>query len=233
MPTPGKATEEVSAVIQPETSPELPTAFESPTFEPLTFESPVAAPSPGAGPASAEPVPDVSAEPIPVTLADLDAAAPAGKSTGFRIDEVQVAQRYYNESTFTNRVRDVRHSLGKPKANLTRIPSGEPRAVLTITWDIVWYQYVIDLRRDLPSGHERVLLHREGMDLDELPYYFKESNALINDDGRLDASELEVRLLSDPSALITEMTPEEMKLLEDATEEIWDNRAAPEFKWDG
>ncbi len=238
MPTPGKATEEASAVIQSETSPELPTAFEPPTFEPLTFESPafespVAAPSPGAVPTSAEPVPDVSAGPIPVTLADLDAAAPAGKSTGFRIDEVQIAQRYYNESTFTNRVRDVRHSLGKPKANLTRIPSGEPRAVLTITWDIVWYQYVIDLRRDLPSGHERVLLHREGMDLDELPYYFKEPNALINDDGRLDASELEVRLLSDPSALITEMTPEEMKLLEDATEEIWDNRAAPEFKWDG
>jgi len=48
----------------------------------------------------------------------------------------------------------------------------------------------------------------------------------------LDASELEVRLLSDPSALITEMTPTEMQALEDATEEIWDQRVAPEFKWD-
>jgi len=70
------------------------------------------------------------------------------------------------------------------------------------------------------------------MDLDELAYYFKEPNAVINDDGRLDASELEVRLLSDPSALITEMTPTEMQALEDATEEIWDQRVAPEFKWD-
>ena len=70
------------------------------------------------------------------------------------------------------------------------------------------------------------------MDLDELAYYFRDPNALVNDDGRLDASELEVRLLSDPSALITEMSTDEMQVLEDATEEIWDQRIAPEFKWD-
>lgn len=154
------------------------------------------------------------------------------RGTGFRIDEVQAAQRYYNESPFVNRIRDVRDSLGRPKANLTRVPGAEPRAILTIAWDIVWYQYLIDLSRDLPSTRERVVLHREGMDLDELAYYFKEPNALVNDDGKLDASELEVRLLSDPSALITEMTQAEMQALEDATEEIWDQRAAPEFKWD-
>jgi hypothetical protein len=77
-----------------------------------------------------------------------------------------------------------------------------------------------------------VVLFREGMDLDELADHFKEKNALIDDDGRLDASELEVRLLSDPSALITEMTPDEERALEDATEEIWDQHLAPEFKWD-
>jgi len=150
----------------------------------------------------------------------------------FRIEEVQAAQRYYNDSAFINRVRDVRRSLGKPKANLTRLPGDEPRAVVTVAWDIVWYQYLVDLRRDLPSGMERVTLHREGMDLDELAFHFREKNSVINDDGRLDASELEVLLLSDPSALITEMTPEETAVLEDATEEIWDQRIAPEFKWD-
>ncbi len=70
------------------------------------------------------------------------------------------------------------------------------------------------------------------MDLDELASYFKEKNAVVNDDGRLDASELEVKLLSDPEALITEMTPDELHSLEDATEEIWDQRISPEFKWD-
>jgi hypothetical protein len=70
------------------------------------------------------------------------------------------------------------------------------------------------------------------MDLDELTSIFKEKNASIDDDGRLDASELEVKLLSDPSTLITEMTVEEERALEDATEEIWDQKTAPEFKWD-
>jgi len=175
--------------------------------------------------AAVGPLAEPPVEPVPPP-------AEEARGTGFRIDEVQAAQRYYNESPFVNRIRDVRESLGRPKANLTRVPGGEPRAILTVAWDIVWYQYLIDLRRDLPSAHERVVLHREGMDLDELAYYFKEPNALINDDGKLDASELEVRLLSDPSALITEMTQAEMQALEDATEEIWDHHVAPEFKWD-
>jgi len=172
------------------------------------------------------PAPPTDAAPAPV------AAEGEEDPSVFQIQEVQAAQRYYNESPFTNRIRDVHRSLGKPKANLTKVPGGEPRAIVTIAWDIVWYQYLVYLRRDLPGSQERVVLHREGMDLDELAYYFKEKNAVVNDDGRLDASELEVRLLSDPDALITEMTAEEKRLLEDATEEIWDQRIAPEFKWD-
>ncbi len=144
---------------------------------------------------------------------------------------MQAAQRYFNESPFTGKTRDVQSSLGKPRANLTRAVGTEPRAFVTITWDIVWYQYLVDMRPDVPSD-QRVVLHREGMDLDELAHYFKEKNATIDDNGRLDASELEVKLLSDPSALITEMTMDEEKALEDATEEIWDQHIAPEFNWD-
>jgi hypothetical protein len=201
----------------------------APLVAPLASEAPPAVEATAATtiplPWDQPPAPEPAAEP----------ASPAEeepRGTGFRIEEVQAAQRHYNESSFTNRIRDVRNSLGKPKANLTRVPGDEPRAIVTIAWDIVWYQYLVDLHRDLPSTHERVVLHREGMDLDELAYYFKEPNAVVNDDGRLDASELEVRLLSDPSALITEMTPADMQALEDATEEIWDQRIAPEFKWD-
>lgn len=150
---------------------------------------------------------------------------------GFRLEEVQAVQRYFNDSPFTAKTRNVRVSLGKPQANLTRADSPEPRAFVTVTWNIVWYQYLVNLGRDIPSD-ERVVLHREGMDLDELADHFKEKNASIDDDGRLDASELEVRLLSDPSALITEMTPTEEKAFDDATEEIWDQRISPEFKWD-
>ena len=161
------------------------------------------------------------------------AAAPEPKDlASFRIEEVQATQRYFNESHFIDRIRDVRRSLGKPKANVSRFAGPDPLAIVTVTWDIVWYQYLVDLRRDFSTSAERVSLFREGMDLDEIAYDFREKNAVINDDGRLDASELEVKLLSDPSALITELTPEEARLLDDATEEVWDQKISPEFKWD-
>ncbi len=162
----------------------------------------VAAKRPAAKPAASEP--DVAA------WDTHQLAVNDGQITGtFAISDVQAAQRYYNESVFVDRIRDVRRSLGKPKASLVRLAGAEPQTILTVFWDIVWYQYLIDLRRDLPSTAPRVVLHREGMDLDELAFHFRDKNSTVNDDGRLDASELEVRLLSDPSVLITDMPMEE------------------------
>lgn len=176
--------------------------------------------------------------PVAPKLVPPPVAPPAGPPTaephkrpGFELPEVQIAQRYFNESQFTSRVRDVRRSLGRPKANLTKLVGGEPRALVTVFWDIIWYQYLVDLRRDTPVD-QRVSLHREGMDLEELTPAFREKNASLDDEGRLDASELEVKLLSDPSTLITAMSVDEERALEDATEEIWDQKTAPEFKWD-
>jgi hypothetical protein len=154
----------------------------------------------------------------------------------FSINEVQVAQRYFNESEFTKKISEISKSIGKPKANVSRTLPGAPEAAITVFWDIVWYQYLVDLRKDLPAGEDRVVLDREGMDLEELEPRFRDKNGTINNDGRLDASELEVRLLSDPSALITEMEmpmpSPQTRLAEDATEEIWDQQSAPDFRWD-
>jgi hypothetical protein len=173
-----------------------------------------------------EPEPELQPEPEPEDETGLT----------FSINEVQVAQRFFNESEYTQKIAEISKSIGKPKANVSRTVPGAPEAAITVFWDIVWYQYLVDLRKDLPSGEERVVLNREGMDLDELEPRFREKNSTINDDGRLDASELEVRLLSDPSTLITEMEvpmpPPESRLADDATEEIWDQRSAPDFRWD-
>jgi hypothetical protein len=159
---------------------------------------------------------------------------PEGPRLEFQINEVQAAQRYFNESAFVKKIRDINRSIGKPKANLSRVAEGQPQAFVTVFWDIVWYQYLVDLRRELPADVQRIVLSREGMDLEELDSRFREKNATVNDDGRLDASELEVRLLSDPSALISEMdvVSEATVAREDATEEIWDQQSAPEFRWD-
>ena len=167
------------------------------------------------------------------SYAAADTAPPSAPTPAdiFSLEEVQWAQRYFNESPFTSRMRDVRRSLGKPRVNFSKVAGMDPRVLVTICWDIVWYQYLVELRREGLSG-DRVSLYREGMELDELNECFKDKNASINDDGRVDASELEVQLLSDPTVLITEMPRDEERALEDATEEIWDQHNAPEFKWD-
>ena len=181
--------------------------------------APTAAPLPGsvaAEPPKSVPVPPAPAEEPP---------------QGFTLEAVRLTQRHFNDSAFVEKVRGVRRSLGKPRANLSQVAGHTRQVLVTVAWDIVWYQFLVDLARDVPQD-QRVSLFHEGMDLAELTDHFKEPNAIVDEDGRLDASELEVALLSDPSALITEMTPDEERALEDATEEIWDQHTSPEFKWD-
>ena len=171
-----------------------------------------------------EPEPEPETEPEPEEIPGLT----------FTINEVQVAQRYFNESEFVTKLKEISRSIGKSQANVSRTSPGAPEAAVTVFWDIVWYQYIVDLRKELPEGTKRVVLMQEGMDLAELEPRFTEKNATVDDHGRLDASELEVRLLSDPDALISddEASTPETRLAEDATEEIWDQRSAPEFRWD-
>ena len=159
---------------------------------------------------------------------------PLDSGLAFNIHELQAAQRYFNTSEFVKKVRDISRSIGRPQANLSRVSPNEPLAAVTIFWDIVWYQYLIDLRKELPPEDTRVWLDGEGMDLNELEPRFTQKNANVNDDGRVDASLMEIDLLSDPSTVIEEepSDPAEARLAEDATEEIWDHRSAPDFRWD-
>jgi hypothetical protein len=213
-----------TAPVTPVTAPAQPAATDTAT-QPYSFSDLQSTMPPVA--------PPIAPLPIVPTVAPPDGPPTAEHHNRptFSLAEVQVAQKYFNESQFTNRIREVRKSLGKPKASVTKLVGAEPHALVTVAWDIIWYQYLVDLRRDIPMD-KRVVLHREGMDLEELASTFREKNASVDDEGRLDASELEVKLLSDPSTLITEMSIDEERALEDATEEIWDQRTAPEFKWD-
>jgi TolA-binding protein len=152
------------------------------------------------------------------------------QASGFTIDELTGVQRLFNESTFIEKTRSVRRGLGTPIVNLMRVVGPSTRVLITVAWDIVWYQYLVILEED--AGDEpRVSLFAEGMELHELAASFKQNNATMGDTGRIDASELEVQLLGE-GTLITDMTAEEEAALEDATEEIWDRHTMPEFRWD-
>lgn len=145
-------------------------------------------------------------------------------------EDVRMSQRLFNESPFIDKTRGVRRSLGRPIVNLARVTGGGRKTLLTVAWDIVWYQYLLDLSpepEDVP-----VDLFAEGMELSELSAPFKEANSMIDDQGRFDASELELSLERDHPAHLAAREDEGDQAMDDATEEIWGKASMPEFRWD-
>lgn len=157
--------------------------------------------------------------------------APDGTESTLTLDEVRVSQRHFNDSPFVEKMRSVRRSLGRPAVSLLKVPGEEGKVLLTVAWEIVWYQYVLDVNETCEVD-DCAELFTEGMELVELSDRFKLSNAELDDQGRLDASELEVALLHDEAELLTHFSPEQDAALDDATEEIWDRHNTPEFRWD-
>jgi hypothetical protein len=159
------------------------------------------------------------------------ALVPDGNESTLTLEEVRVSQRHFNDSPFVEKMRSVRRSLGRPAVSLLKVPGEGGKVLLTVAWEIVWYQYLLDLDETC-AVDEGTELFTEGMELVELADRFKASNAELDDQGRLDASELEVALLHDEAELLTHFSPEQDAALDDATEEIWDRHTTPEFRWD-
>ena len=159
------------------------------------------------------------------------ALVPDGDESALTLDEVRVSQRHFNESPFVEKMRSVRRSLGRPAVSLLKVPGEGGKVLLTVAWEIVWYQYLLNLD-ETSAADEAAELFTEGMELVELSDRFKVANAELDDQGRLDASELEVALLHDEAELLTHFSPEQDAALDDATEEIWDRHTTPEFRWD-
>lgn len=160
-----------------------------------------------------------------------DERVAAWARAGLTADDVRLVQRYFAESAATEKMRAVRRSLGRPLVNLHPVAGDRPRVMVTIAWEIVWYQFLVELAPELGSG-DRVFAFAEGMELDELAPHFRVENATLDQGGRVDASELELALLAQPPELLTEMPPDRAAALDDATEEIWNKRGQPEFRWD-
>ena len=171
----------------------------------------------------------IAAASAPTTSEPVQSPVAAGPT--LTLDQVRTVQRYWNESRSIDKIRSVRRSLGKPLVCLTAVAGTEPRVMLTVAWEIVWYQYLVLLEEGLPPD-ERVTAFAEGMELTELAPVYKVRNASIDDSGRVDASEMEVGLLAEGTELLTDMSPERAAAIDDATEEIWDQHSKPEFRWD-
>ena len=128
-------------------------------------------------------------EPVLARLAARRAAAAAEAPVASepilrRLSESELAiveaADHFNASQFRRTVGGIAKSLGTP-AGLDHAALGrQPEIVITVAWEISWYQY-----RVTPDSSQPVRLAERGHDPAELDATFTEWNAHMVEDGRI------------------------------------------------
>src|ERR671934_2273984 len=90
------------------------------------------------------------------------------------------AAELFNESAFRRTVAGIAKSLGAPKASILPLSGVNSEVVLTVAWDISWYQY-----RITPDSGQPVRLAERGHEPAELDSLFTSWNAHLSPDGRI------------------------------------------------
>jgi len=86
----------------------------------------------------------------------------------------------FNASPYRRTVGGIGKSLGKPHASVVPLSGVNMEVVVTVAWDISWYQY-----RVLPDSAQPVRLAERGLELDELESSVRMWNARVDPDGRV------------------------------------------------
>lgn len=94
--------------------------------------------------------------------------------------EMVDAADLFNESDFRRTIAGIAKSLGDPKASIVPLSGTSSEVVLTVAWDISWYQYRISADSGQP-----VRLAERGHDPGELETMFTGWNAKLTRDGRI------------------------------------------------
>jgi hypothetical protein len=90
------------------------------------------------------------------------------------------AAEIFNASDYRRTVGGIAKSLGEPKASILPLSGVSGELVITVAWDISWYQYRVS-----PDSAQQVRLAERGHELSELEPSYQRWNAHIEDDGRL------------------------------------------------
>jgi hypothetical protein len=86
----------------------------------------------------------------------------------------------FNTSPYRRTIGGVARSLGEPHASIVALSGVKAEFVLTVAWDLSWYQYRISLESTQP-----VRLVERGHELQELKQPFTNWNARVEEDGRV------------------------------------------------
>ncbi len=90
------------------------------------------------------------------------------------------ASDIFNASDYRRTIGGIAKSLGEPRASVVPLSGVTGELVVTVAWEISWYQY-----RVTPDSAQPVRLAERGHELDELEDSFKTWNARVEDDGRV------------------------------------------------
>ena len=90
------------------------------------------------------------------------------------------AAELFNDTAYRRTIAGIAKSLGEARVSLRPLSGVNPEVVITIVWDISWYQY-----RVVFESAQAVRLAERGYELDELDGRFKDWNAHLHADGRV------------------------------------------------
>ena len=86
----------------------------------------------------------------------------------------------FNASQYRRTVGGIARASATPRVSIVPLSGVNPDVVVTVAWEISWYQY-----RVTPDSGQPVRLAERGHDPDELEGTFSEWNAHLEDDGRI------------------------------------------------
>jgi hypothetical protein len=86
----------------------------------------------------------------------------------------------FNESAYRRTIGGIAKSLGQARVSLLSLSGVNPEVVITVAWDISWYQYRVS-----PESPQHVRLAERGYELEELDPRFSNWNGHLDGDGRV------------------------------------------------
>ena len=84
------------------------------------------------------------------------------------------AAALFNASDAVRTVDGITRSLGEPKASIVVLPGPNTEVVITVAWEISWYQYRVS-----PGSPQPVRLAERGLEPGELDSKFADWNARV------------------------------------------------------
>jgi hypothetical protein len=107
-------------------------------------------------------------------------AEPILRRLSAREQQMVEAADIFNGSDYRRTVGGINKSLGQPRASIVPLSGVSGELIVTVAWDISWYQY-----RVTPDSAQPVRLAERGHELADLDASYQRWNARIEDDGRL------------------------------------------------